>query len=351
MGILGQATEAYLCKTEHPLDHCKDMLHLGPDFRLGAVAHLGRLIQWLVASAFLVSEILRARCRLAYCLGLSSVGRIVPYTRFAPVQQVFQHLRIMDVGRRSHHRVNLFDLADHYTGANIKERELMRFHISLSLILAMFFAHLAKAEVLDLSEMDPDDTLAVRTFGEYSGLTSGVFASTVPKGIVEVNGNFVMTTGAGIYFGTENAWTPPGSCFFYVEKADSGNGGTYRALLPVKVTNEGVWHKSIVEESVIQIDTTGNKGRYSSAKPISGGIKGLEIMTPSMTKPIEVLIGGKGQIKEGHVALESIGNVAVHFTSLLNATGCYIELNETALNSLLDLVPKKDHEAILNLAR
>jgi len=234
--------------------------------------------------------------------------------------------------------------------ANKQEREHMKILNRISLILTICFAHLANAEVFDLTGMDPGDTLTVRTFGGYPGLTSGVFANTAPEGKVEVSGNFVITIGAGVYFGSENAWAPPGSCYFYVDKTDPENGGTFRAELPIKVSNEGLWHKSVVEESVIQMDTTGDKGRYSSVKPITGGIKGLKIMTPSMTNPIEVLSGGKGQIKEGHVDLESIGNVEVHFTSLLNATGCYIELDETALNSLINLVPKEDHEAILNIA-
>ena len=58
MGILGQAAVADLGKAKHTLDHGKHMLHLGPDFRLGAVARLGRLIQRTVAPAFLMGEVL-----------------------------------------------------------------------------------------------------------------------------------------------------------------------------------------------------------------------------------------------------------------------------------------------------
>jgi len=74
MGILGQATVTYLGKAEHPFDHCKDMLHLGPDFRLGAVARLGCIIQWLVAPAFLMGEVLCTARRSAHRLGLPGIG-------------------------------------------------------------------------------------------------------------------------------------------------------------------------------------------------------------------------------------------------------------------------------------
>lgn len=52
MSILGRAAVTNLGKAEQPLDHSKYMLHLGSDFRPGAVARLGRRVQRLIAQAF-----------------------------------------------------------------------------------------------------------------------------------------------------------------------------------------------------------------------------------------------------------------------------------------------------------
>ena len=63
IGILVQPTVADLGEAEHALDDRKDMLHPGPDFRLGAVACLGRVIHRLIAAPFLVREVLGTAAR------------------------------------------------------------------------------------------------------------------------------------------------------------------------------------------------------------------------------------------------------------------------------------------------
>jgi hypothetical protein len=93
MGIPFQPAVTDLGKTEHAFDHRKDMLHLGPDFRLAAVACPGRLIQRLIATALLVGEVLGRRCRLANDRRLTGVSRIAPHPPLRAMQQVFQNLR------------------------------------------------------------------------------------------------------------------------------------------------------------------------------------------------------------------------------------------------------------------
>jgi hypothetical protein len=113
IGILVQPTVVDLGKIRHAFDHRKDMLHPGPDFRLGAVARLGRFIQRLIAMSVLMGEVLCTGSRSADNLALASIDRVAPYPRFFPVQLVFQYLRVMYITCCRHHRAKLFALADH----------------------------------------------------------------------------------------------------------------------------------------------------------------------------------------------------------------------------------------------
>jgi hypothetical protein len=89
IGIFVQSTVTNLGESKHAFDHSNDMLHLGPDFRLGSVACLGRLIQRLIATALLVGEILGSVRHLVNDLRLNSVSRITPYPFLLTMQQFF----------------------------------------------------------------------------------------------------------------------------------------------------------------------------------------------------------------------------------------------------------------------
>jgi hypothetical protein len=107
IGIIAQAMVTNLGKTKHAFYHRKDMLHPGTDFRLGAVACLGRLIQRLIATALLVGEVLYNGRHLANDLRLSGVSRISAHSSRFIMQQVFHHLRVVHVGHDGSYRMNL----------------------------------------------------------------------------------------------------------------------------------------------------------------------------------------------------------------------------------------------------
>ena len=111
MSVLIQPSVANLGESEDTLDHGKDIFHLRAHFRFGQVARLGRIIQWRVATAFLMGEVLCAGRRTTYRLSLSAISRIAPHPRFITMQQVFEQLRIVDIRRSGRYRVDLPGLA------------------------------------------------------------------------------------------------------------------------------------------------------------------------------------------------------------------------------------------------
>ena len=109
------------------------MFDFGAHFRLGAVASFSRIIQWLAATAFLVGEVLRIRRMLTHDRCLPCIGRVAPHTCLVSVQQLFQQLRVVHVGRRRRDRMNLFGPAVHAD---------MRLHAKVPLIAFFRLAHL-----------------------------------------------------------------------------------------------------------------------------------------------------------------------------------------------------------------
>ena len=117
IGIFVQAPVPNLSKPKDTLDDEKGMLNLGATLGFRPVLLLFRIAQWPVAGAFSIGEITgpgRASTK-GFCL--STVGRVGPDTGFFPVQQVVQHLAVMDIGRCGGNRVNQFRLAVH---ANVR---------------------------------------------------------------------------------------------------------------------------------------------------------------------------------------------------------------------------------------
>jgi len=84
MCILIQPTVANLCISEGTFDDGKDMFHFRSDLGLGQVTLLRRLVQRVVATTFLMSEILRKGGHFTYRLGLTAICRVTPYRVSSP---------------------------------------------------------------------------------------------------------------------------------------------------------------------------------------------------------------------------------------------------------------------------
>ncbi len=106
IGILDQPPVAYLSESKDALDDEKGVLNLDPDLGLRPVLLLFRIAQWPVTGAFANGEITGPWRTTAKRFRLSTVGRIAPDPVFFPMQQIGQHLTVMDIGCRGGHRVN-----------------------------------------------------------------------------------------------------------------------------------------------------------------------------------------------------------------------------------------------------
>ncbi len=134
IGILVQPPVAYLSEPKDALDDEKGLLNLGPNFGFRPVLLLFRIAQWPVTGAFAVGAITGPGGRTtAKRFRLSAVGRIAPDSGFFAMQQIGQHLTVMDIGRCGAHRVNQRRLAIH---ANV------RLHAEVPLVALFRRVHL-----------------------------------------------------------------------------------------------------------------------------------------------------------------------------------------------------------------
>ena len=133
IGILGQSSITYLTESKDTFDDKKRMLDFRANLRFRPVLLLFRLAQWTVAGALSIGEITGLRRTFPNGFRLPTVGRIAPDTGFFPVQQVGQHLAVMDIGRRGSDRMNQFRLAVHAD---------MRLHAEVPLVALLRRVHL-----------------------------------------------------------------------------------------------------------------------------------------------------------------------------------------------------------------
>jgi len=102
-----------LSKPKDALDNEKGMLNLGANLVFHPVLLLFCIAQWPVARAFSIGEITDPGRASEKGFYLSTGRRIAPNTGFFAMQQIRQHLAVMNIGRRGGHRVNQCRLAVH----------------------------------------------------------------------------------------------------------------------------------------------------------------------------------------------------------------------------------------------
>ena len=142
IGILVQPPITDLSESKDAFDDKKRMLDLRANLGFRPVLLLFRIAQWTVACAFSIGEITGLRRTFPNGFRLSTVGRIAPDTGFFPVQQVGQHLAVMDIGRCGGNRVNQFRLAVHADMCLHAEVPLVallrRVHLRVPFLLPVF---------------------------------------------------------------------------------------------------------------------------------------------------------------------------------------------------------------------
>lgn len=106
VSILPQPPVAHLGETELPLDDAKLVFHFRTHFGFVAVPGAFILCQRAVAMTFGLSEVFGPWRAVRDGLRLPLIGGVAPHPGFFAMEQVGQHLGIVNVRRRDHHRVN-----------------------------------------------------------------------------------------------------------------------------------------------------------------------------------------------------------------------------------------------------
>ncbi len=182
VSIFVQPPVAYLSESKDALDDEKEMLNLGPNLGLRPVLLLFHLAQWPVTSAFAIGEITGPGRTLAKRFRLSTVGRIAPDTGFFPVQQVGQHLAVMDIGRRGDHRVNQCRFAVHVN---------VRLHTEVPLVALFRRVHLRVpflVPVLGRTRRADDGGIDNGAFANFQAVRFKVFTNQLKQLFTQVMG-------------------------------------------------------------------------------------------------------------------------------------------------------------------
>ena len=106
MSIFIQPAISHLRESKLTFDDAELVLHFGADPRLVPVPGALFISQLTVAAALRLGEILSPRSSVSDCLFLPSVRGVTPDSGFLAVEQVGQHLGIVDIGRRGNNGVN-----------------------------------------------------------------------------------------------------------------------------------------------------------------------------------------------------------------------------------------------------
>jgi len=131
--VLFQATVAHLAESKDALEYQKRVLDFGPHVRLRLVFLLASIAQRAIAAALLVGKVFRVGCPFSNRIALPGIGRIAPDARFVTMQQVLEHLAVMDIRRGSGDRVDQLRLA---IDTNV------RFHTEIQLVAFLRLMHL-----------------------------------------------------------------------------------------------------------------------------------------------------------------------------------------------------------------
>src|SRR6202035_5487535 len=116
--------------------------HLRTHARFGSVLGLLLLVNPVLITITTVSVVLRQGGALLDHFGLSTIGLVTPYPGLFTMQQIRQHRRVRNIGRRGHRRVDDLGLAVHsYMGLH-PEVPLVAFlrlvHFRIALLLSVF---------------------------------------------------------------------------------------------------------------------------------------------------------------------------------------------------------------------
>lgn len=222
--------------------------------------------------------------------------------------------------------------------------------LALCLLVALQTGFL-QAETYDMGSMSPGETLAIHHFPASGDVSSGIFAHHAQGGVVTVAADWVNTPGAGMYFGSEASWTPPGSCLLYVRDRENTSSTPAYLELPVTVENDGSWHRSEVLEDV-GMQPAGEAGRtLGLARPLQGAIRGLRFRSGSLPEFVPLTLTDEGRLSGGSIDTLELGRLPVRFIANLQSNRCYIELGRQSFDALLRYVPLEDHDAILAAAK
>src|SRR5574340_457893 len=101
--ILREPPVPHFGPPEDPLDHQEHMLDFGTNLRLRPIAGPLRLAQGPMAMGFRLDEALGMGSMVLNHVALPAIGGIAPYSCLLSMQQLRQHLAVMDIRRRGRH--------------------------------------------------------------------------------------------------------------------------------------------------------------------------------------------------------------------------------------------------------
>jgi len=106
MSIFRQSPVTHFGQSKPPLDDAELRFHLGPPSGLVAVSGAFLLAQLSVSAAPDLGEVPRIRRTRGNRCPLTGISGIAPHLSLVSMQQVGEHLRIVDIGRGGGRRMN-----------------------------------------------------------------------------------------------------------------------------------------------------------------------------------------------------------------------------------------------------
>jgi len=113
VGVLCKPPVPDLAEAEDTFEYKEGMFHPGTHLGLGPVRGTFFIREWPPAHGFLMGKVPRTRSASAYDITLSGICRVSPDTCLAPMEEVWEDLAVMHIGRCGNYRVDEFGAAVH----------------------------------------------------------------------------------------------------------------------------------------------------------------------------------------------------------------------------------------------